>query len=242
MQQGHGEHDLGLQVELAHDFSPDQEIEFLVGAPHLHVGLQRHRVVSLGQRVQELVDTDGLVRLEAFGEVVPFQDPGDGVLRSQANPVLGAHAGEPLAVELYPGLHRIENLEDLLAVGLRILLHLGPREHRACLGEPRGVADEPREIADEKDHVVPQLLEVSHLPHDHRVSQVDVGRRRVEPYLHPKRLVLTSGALQLRLELLHTEDLRRSLAEDLQLLLGGKETHNTPRSLRLTHPRGLTIR
>ena len=45
-------------------FAADQQVELLVGAAQFDVGLQRHRVVTLHQRVEELMDGDRLVALK----------------------------------------------------------------------------------------------------------------------------------------------------------------------------------
>ena len=62
---------------------PDQQIEFLVGAAQLHVRPQRDRVVALRQRIEELVDGDGLAGLVALGEVVALEHARHGVVRRE---------------------------------------------------------------------------------------------------------------------------------------------------------------
>ena len=46
----------------------DQQVELLVGAAQLDVGLERDRVVALHQRVQELVDRDRLSALKRLAK------------------------------------------------------------------------------------------------------------------------------------------------------------------------------
>jgi len=62
---------------------PNEEVEGLVGSAHLDVRLERHRVVPLRQRVEELVQPDRQAALVAFGEVVALEETRHGVLGSQ---------------------------------------------------------------------------------------------------------------------------------------------------------------
>ena len=146
----------------------------------LDVGLERHRVVPLGERVEKLVESDRLVRPPAFLEVVALEDPRDRDPRRQSNQPRGAEGVQPLAVELDDRLVRVENLEGLLRVGAGVLLDLLAGQLRAGRLLPGGVADRPREVADHEDDPVTRVLEVAHLAEDHRVAEVDVGRGRVE--------------------------------------------------------------
>ncbi len=54
-QDGHGQRDLRLLAHGPLEIAPHQEIEGLVGAAQLHVGSQGHRIVGLGDGIQELV-------------------------------------------------------------------------------------------------------------------------------------------------------------------------------------------
>ena len=68
---------LRLEAVGRHDLAAREQVVELVGAAELDVGLDRHRVVGLHQRVEELGDGDRLVRGEALGEVVALEDAGD---------------------------------------------------------------------------------------------------------------------------------------------------------------------
>ncbi|KAG0735816.1 hypothetical protein G6F24_018585 [Rhizopus arrhizus] len=76
-----------------------QQVELLVGTAKLDVGFQGHRVVALHQRVQGLVDGDGLLGGVALGEVVALEHARHGVLAGQADHVGRAHLAEPLRIE-----------------------------------------------------------------------------------------------------------------------------------------------
>src|SRR5207245_4493322 len=107
---------------------------------------------------------------------------------------------------------------------------LHARQDRPGLRLPRRVADHPREIADEEDDAVPHLLEVLHLADDDGMAEVQVGRGGVEADLDRERLRGAAGALQLREKLLRADDLARSLAQIIELLLRRPERRLRPGS------------
>ena len=54
-------HHLRLLAVVLLQRAAHQQVELLVGAAELDIGLQRHRVVALHQRIQEFMQRDGLV-------------------------------------------------------------------------------------------------------------------------------------------------------------------------------------
>ena len=101
---GRGQHHLRLLSVGALHFAADQQIEFLVGAAQFDVRLQRDRIVSLGQRVEQFVHGDGLFFLKAFVEVFALEHLRNREFGGEANPVRRLHLVEPLAVEAGLGL------------------------------------------------------------------------------------------------------------------------------------------
>ena len=68
-----GQHHLrGLAIG-ALQLATDKKIKFLVGAAQLDVGLEGDRVVSLCQRIKQLVHRDGLLFLEALMKIFALQ-------------------------------------------------------------------------------------------------------------------------------------------------------------------------
>src|SRR2546430_2161442 len=55
------------------DLATEEKVEKLVGASYLDISVDRDRVVSLVERVKDLVGADGCAFLEAVGEVLPLQ-------------------------------------------------------------------------------------------------------------------------------------------------------------------------
>ena len=116
-------HDLRLLAVVLLQRAAHQQVEFLVGAAELDVGLQRDGVVALHQRIQEFVQRDGLVALVALAEVVALEHARDGVARGDLDELRRA-ASAPNQRELKSTRVRfaVEDLEDLLLVGARVRL------------------------------------------------------------------------------------------------------------------------
>ena len=77
-QQRHGQHHLLRLAVGGLDRAAHQQVEGLVGAAELDVGVDRHRVVALEHRVEQLEQRDRLVGGEALGEVVALEQLRDG--------------------------------------------------------------------------------------------------------------------------------------------------------------------
>src|SRR4030067_2658586 len=117
-QKGHGQHHLGLQTIIPLEFPPYKEVELLVSPAYLHVGLQRHGIITLDQRIEELMDRYGLAAFVSLVKIVPLQHPCHVVPCSQAYQIKSSNPVHPLAVKSDLGLFRVEYLEDLLFIGL----------------------------------------------------------------------------------------------------------------------------
>ena len=98
------------------------------------------------------------------------------------------HAAEPARIEIHARLLAIEDLEDLLLVGLRVGLDLLARQRRARRVASGRIADHSGEVADQKRHLVTEALELAHLVDEHRVAEMQIGRGRIESRLDPQRL------------------------------------------------------
>jgi len=72
-----------------------EQVELLVGASHLHIGADGHRVVALEQWVEQLENRNRLARGVALGEVVALEQLGDRGRAGQAEEIVHWHR-EPL--------------------------------------------------------------------------------------------------------------------------------------------------
>ncbi len=151
---------LRLLTVVALQLAADEQVEFLVGAAQLDVGLERDRVVALRERIEEFVDRDRLPFLVALGEVVALEHPRHRVFRGEPDHAVGAERREPLRVERDLGLLPIEDEEHLVGVGLGVGLDLLARKRRARHVAPGGIADHPGEVADQEDDVVAEVLQL----------------------------------------------------------------------------------
>ncbi len=172
----------------------------------------------------------------ALGEVVALHHPRQRVLARQPDDVVELHLPEPLGVVDHLGLLRVQHLEGLLGVGLGALEDLLTSGHRAGGAPAGGVADHRGEVADEEDHLVPQLLELAHLVHQHRVAEVQIRARRVEAGLDLEGAPLLQPLQQLLLDV-EVDDAALQLFE---LLFGTQVRHGggsmERRSRRATAP------
>ena len=89
----------------------------------------------------------------------------------------------------------VEDLEGLGRCTSSPSLHLFAREARAELVLARRIADHRGELAHEEDHLVPQVLELTHLRHQHGVADVEIGARRIEARLDAKGPPVASAFL-----------------------------------------------
>src|SRR3990167_1366978 len=181
--QRHGDDALrGLTIG-ALQLAPHQQVEFLISAAQLNIRLQSDRVITLHQRVEELMDGDRLIGRVALTEIITLKHPCNGVLRSQANEICRPHLVHPGGVEGNFSFRRIKNLEHLGLVGLRVLQHLLASQRWTRSALAAGITDHSREVANQENHLMPQLLELTQLINKHGVPKVQIRRSRIKPGL-----------------------------------------------------------
>ncbi|KPX14621.1 Adenosylhomocysteinase [Pseudomonas syringae pv. delphinii] len=187
-QQWHGQDALRLLPIGALKLTPHQQIEFLIGAAQFDVSLQGHGVITLHQRVKELMDGNGLVAFIALVEIIALKHSRNRVLRGQANEIGRAEFVHPRRVERHLGLGRIENFEDLRLVGFGVIENLLAGERRTRGAFAARVADHAGEVTDQEDDLMSQILKLAQLVYKDRVTQVQIRRCRVETSLDTQRL------------------------------------------------------
>ena len=173
--------------------------------------------------------------LVALGEVVALEHAGHRVFRRKLDHPRRTHGVHPGRVELDSGQRRVEDLENLCLVRLRVRLDLVGRQGRSGGVAPGGVANEPREIADQEDDVVAEALKHGHPVDQHRVAKVQVRCRRVESSLYPERLAASQLSQQVGFE----QHLGGAAAQFSQLLVGRQ--HRSVRSGRYRSARRGTV-
>ena len=126
---------------------------------------------------------------------------------------------QPAAVEVHDGLHRVENLEDLLLVGLGVGRHFLGRHRLARHVLPGRIADQAGEIADQENHRVAEILKMFELADQNGVAQVDVRRGGIEARLHAQRLAGFLRALELGAQFFDANGLFRAFGEVRELFV-----------------------
>ena len=209
--------DLRLEPVVRHDVAPGEEVVQLVGASDLDVRLDRHRVVRLHRRVQQLGQRDRLAGGEPLREVVALEQPRHRQRPRQPHRLGERERREPLPVEPELGPPRIEDAYDLLAKALRVRIQLVVGEDGPLGRAPGRVADTRGVVPDDEHDRVTGVLPLAQPVEDDREPEVDVGRGRVDTELHPQR----SACLELLLEPIRRENMDGVAG-------GGERLHGRP--------------
>ena len=69
----------------------------------------------------------------------------------------------------------------------------------------------------DEHHAVSEVLELLHLPDQHRVAEVQIGRRRVEPHLDGERPACLESTGKPCRELVSANDIHTPTGQDFQL-------------------------
>ena len=144
-------------------------------------------------------------------------------MSAQAHYFLARHRSKPLAVVAHLRLVPVEDLVDLFKIRLRVGVNLFAVERRSRFGLAAGIANHRGEIANKKDCRVSQVLKVLEFAQNHRVSQMDIGRRRIHTKLYAQRLAGRGGFLDLRFQLILTNDFGDALVKIRKLLVNWLE-------------------
>ncbi len=135
--------------------------------------------------------------------------------------IVVAELVEPFGVVTDLGLFGIEDLEDLLLVGLGVGCDLLGRQRLARDVASGGVADERGGVTDEEDDRVTELLEVAQLADQNGVAEVKIGSGGIEARLDPHRLAGCNGLLDTLFESLDGDDLGGTFGDEIELVFNG---------------------
>src|SRR5580704_3667101 len=214
-----GQHHLRFMAVGTLQFAANEQVKCLIGAAEFYVGFECDGVVALDKRVEQFVYQDRFLVLKSFVEVFAFEKLRDGILRHQANELIGGELAHPSAVEVDHGFLRIENFEDLCLIGFGIFFDLFAGERRARDRAARWIADHAGEIADQKNRGVAEVLKVLELAQDYGVTQVQVRSSRIHAEFHAQRLASRTRLLKLGAEVGLADDFRRAFLEVRQLFI-----------------------
>ena len=116
-------------------------LNFCSVAPSSNVRLQHHRVVGDQQRIENFVNRDRLVLLQARTEIFVLEHSREAVFCGELDHLLAGEFVEPFGVVADFGFFRIEDFEHLREIRFRVRLHLIAREGRARRGLAGRIAD-----------------------------------------------------------------------------------------------------
>ena len=143
------------------------------------------------------MNRDRGVGLETLVKIVPLHHPSHRVASRQLDHPTRTQRIAPFAVVADLGSRRIENQAGLLVVGLGVGLDLFARQRRSGVVAPGRVANHRCKVADQENDLMPQILQLAHLVQNHRVTDVNIRRGRIEAELDPQRLTGGLGPREL---------------------------------------------
>ncbi len=111
---------------------------------------------------------------------VTFQHLRDGEFCGQADDGLKAEFAQPLGVVADFCLFAVENLKDLIGVGLGVLVNFLAGQWLAGHGASGRIANQAGVVADQEDHGVAEVLKVLQLANQNGVAEMKIGRGRIE--------------------------------------------------------------
>ena len=158
---------------------------------------------------------DGPVFSKTLCEIVALKNSGNRVAGSKTDEVRGSEFAKPVGVEFHDGLLGIQDLENLILIGLGIGLDLFLRERRPRDGTAGRIADAAGEVANEEHDGVSQFLKMAHFLHNHGMAEVQIRGRGVEANLHFER----GSAGKLFPELAIVNNLRSASLDEGHLLV-----------------------
>ena len=186
-EKGHHEALLGALAHHLLQVAAHEQVEPLVRATELDVGVHGNGVVGLEQRVEQFGDGDGLIGGVPLREVVAGQYLGHGEAAGKPYHVRQREGSEPVALQARLGPGAVDDLEELREVRLGVLEYLRLREHGPGGRPAAGIADLRRPVAHDDDDLVAELLELPQLAQADGVPHVQVGSARVEAHLEAER-------------------------------------------------------
>ena len=90
-------------------------------------------------------------------------------------------------IEFDDGFLWIENFKNLRFISVGVCGDFFRSQLFARFGFTGRIADHPGEITDEKNYLMPEILELFHLLNEHRMTQMQIRRGRIESRFDAKR-------------------------------------------------------
>ena len=178
------------------EIAAHQQVKFLIRAAKLDIGIQCYRVISLHERIEQLVKRDRLFLRHPFCKIVAFQNLFNRCFRAEFYEIGGRKFVHPLAVKAQLRFLRIKQLKHLPLIGFGVCIYLLTRERRPRHILSRRVADHPRKIADQKNHRMPKVLKRLQFANHNRMPHMNIRRRWVEAELYTQRFTGLCGTLK----------------------------------------------
>ena len=200
-QKRHRQNALRFLTILTLQFTPDEQIEALIGSAEFQICLQGDRIVALHERVQEFVHRDRQFFLEALGKIIALQETGERVAARELNETGRTQRIAPLRVVANFRLVQIKHHAGLVQVSLSIGFNLFARQGRTSGVAARRIPNGSSEVTHQKDYGMAEILKLAKLIEHYRVTNMNVRRRRVKPEFAAKRFTGSLGTRELLFKL-----------------------------------------
>ena len=140
------------------------------------------------QRIEQLVDAQGLLGIETLAEVLPLEHLSDCEPPREPDDVAELEVVEPLALPADLGLRLIDDMEELAHISVRVRFHLFRGEHGPHDRLAGRVADPRRPVSHDQHNLMTHLLQRSQLSQENRMPDVKVRLAGVKAQLEAQLL------------------------------------------------------
>ena len=129
-----------------------------------------HGVVSLHERVKKFMEPDRNIVGIAVLEIIALQHSGNGDSGGKLYYVVHGQKFQPFSVVAESGFGFVQDMEDLLLVGLGVDQHLLIGQRFAPFGFSGGIADLSGKVSDNDHDLMAQILDLPELSQDDGVA------------------------------------------------------------------------
>jgi hypothetical protein len=176
-----------------HECATSEQIEVLIIATELDItgtvfASDRNTVISLHDRIEELLERYTDSRLVPLREVVTIEHLRDGEVLREFTDSREVHSIESLTIVVDLQFRDIDNTRELLEKSTSMFLCLSTRQHRTLGILVTRITYLSRRITKKKDSSMSHLLELAKLHKRYHMPDMDTRSHRIDTELHDKPL------------------------------------------------------
>ena len=200
-----------------------EDIEELIGPAELDIGRDRDRVIGLQERIEQILDRDRRLLLDALSKLLARQHLLRREARSKLDDVPQAELSVPLVLKHDASVLTGHDEMKLIEVGLCVREHLVARFKRPREIAVGRVTDLRRPVAHDEHDLVAPAREFAQLAQGDRMTEVQVLRRRVKALLDTQLTLARSELVAQIAE--HADAADRTRQEFVELFRWNRRRH-----------------